>query len=276
MSLSKLPEIKASIASGINCEVSENALNRWSGVSAAVDASENSISILDVIGFDWRTGEGVTAKRISAALRSIGPGKDVDVLINSPGGNMFEGVSIYNLLREHKGKVTVKIVGLAASAASIIAMAGDEIQIGKSSFMMIHNSWNRVVGNRHDLREMADFVEPFDESMAGVYSDRSGISVDEIKTMMDDETWLNGESAVEKGFADLLLSSDITDSSSSKTSASAVRRVEAALRSSGMPRSEAMKLINEFKSGLSDSPKNSLSDSADIAAINELIQSLRN
>lgn len=85
-------------------------------------------------------GEGVTAKRISAALRAIGE-QDIVVNLNSPGGDMFEGLAIYNLLRAHSGKVTVNILGIAASAASIIAMAGDEIKMGRGAFLMIHNCW---------------------------------------------------------------------------------------------------------------------------------------
>jgi ATP-dependent protease ClpP protease subunit len=97
---------------------------------AAASEDANSISILDVIGEDWWTGGGFTAKRASAALRSIGA-SDVVVNINSPGGDMFEGIAIYNLLAAHPAKVTVNVLGIAASAASIIAMAGDEILMGE-------------------------------------------------------------------------------------------------------------------------------------------------
>lgn len=104
-------------------------------------------------------GRGVTAKRISAALRAIG-NNDVVVNINSPGGDMFEGLAIYNLLRSHSGKVTVNILGIAASAASIIAMAGDEVQMGRGAFLMIHNCWAVGVGNRHDFAKLANDLAP--------------------------------------------------------------------------------------------------------------------
>lgn len=87
-------------------------------------------------------------------------GENVTVNINSPGGDMFEGLAIYNLLREYSGKVTVKVLGIAASAASIIAMAGDEIQIGRGAFLMIHNCWIVMIGNRHDLAKAAIDIEP--------------------------------------------------------------------------------------------------------------------
>ncbi|HCF5801664.1 TPA: Clp protease ClpP, partial [Pseudomonas aeruginosa] len=104
----------------------------------------------------------------AGALRAIGGDVDVTVNINSPGGDVFEGLAIYNLLREHKGKVSVNIIGLAASAASFIAMAGDEIRIGRAAFLMIHNAWLIAMGNRNDLREIADWLEPFDMTLADI------------------------------------------------------------------------------------------------------------
>ena len=132
-----------------NRDLPSSAMERWNGGIKAAKSDDNSISVFDVIGADWY-GDGVTASRIAAALRAIG-GADVTVNINSPGGDMFEGLAIYNLLREYDGKVTVKVLGLAASAASIIAMAGDEVQIGRGAFLMIHNCWVYAMGNRHDL-----------------------------------------------------------------------------------------------------------------------------
>ncbi|KLB48562.1 peptidase, partial [Xanthomonas euvesicatoria] len=104
---------------------------------------------------------GVTARRVAGALRAMGKGP-VTVNVNSPGGDMFEGLAIYNLLREHDGEITVKVLGLAASAASIIAMAGDTVQIARAGFLMIHNAWVMAVGNRNDLIEVADTLKPFD------------------------------------------------------------------------------------------------------------------
>ncbi|HCM4050930.1 TPA: ATP-dependent Clp protease proteolytic subunit, partial [Salmonella enterica subsp. enterica serovar Anatum] len=113
----------------VTCETLPSALDRWDGGIKAAATDDNSISVFDVIGQDY-WGEGVTAKRIASALRAMN-GADVTVNINSPGGDMFEGLAIYNLLREYEGRVTVKVLGIAASAASVIAMAGDDIQIGR-------------------------------------------------------------------------------------------------------------------------------------------------
>ena len=227
----------------------EGALDRWNpGVKAATEG-EASISIYEVIGEDPWTGGGVTVKRIDGALRAIG-NRDVTVNINSPGGDVFEGIAIYNRLREHQGKVNVKVLGLAASAASIIAMAGDSIQVGASSFIMIHNAWVLAVGNRHDMREIADFLEPFDRALADVYVARTGQELESVQAAMDAETWFSGSQAVEKGYADALLAADevVEDTAQAAVAkdVKAVRRVEAALCHE-MPRSAARDLINQIK-----------------------------
>lgn len=165
---------------------------------------------------------------------------------------MFEGLAIYNLLREHDGEITVKVLGLAASAASIIAMAGDTVQIARAGFLMIHNAWVMAVGNRNDLIEVADTLKPFDDAMASIYAARTGQDRKSMAKLMDAETWIGGEAAIEDGFADELLASDQVERGAAKASASAVRRIESALRASGMPKSEAVRLISEFKSSAGD------------------------
>lgn len=224
----------------ISYELKSRALDKWNS-SIRVASSDNTISVLDVIGEDY-WGEGVTAKRISGALRAIG-NNDVVVNINSPGGDMFEGLAIYNLLRAHSGKVTVNILGIAASAASIIAMAGDEIHMGRGAFLMIHNCWSIGVGNRHDFAKLAADLEPFDKSMADIYVARSGQSESAVSKMMDDETYIASSDAIAKGFADGLLAADeINDGDESPQAA--IRKLDAALAKAEMPRSERRKLIS--------------------------------
>jgi ATP-dependent protease ClpP protease subunit len=216
------------------------AMERWNGGIRAARDGDNSISIFDVIGADY-WGEGVTASRIAGALRSLG-GADVTVNINSPGGDMFEGLAIYNLLREYDGKVTVKVLGLAASAASIIAMAGDDVQIGRGAFLMIHNCWVYAMGNRHDLAQIAADMEPFDKAMSDIYQARSGLDAATVEKMMDGETYIGGSDAVAKGFADSLLSADeIADNDDSP--AAALRKLDALLAKTNTPRSERRKLL---------------------------------
>ena len=237
----------------VSSQLQPRALDRWqAGVRAAADKEgDRTISVYDVIGQDYWTGEGVTAKRVAGALRALGAGP-VTVNVNSPGGDMFEGLAIYNLLREHDGEVTVKVLGLAASAASVIAMAGDKVQIARAGFFMVHNAWVIAVGNRHDLVEVAATLKPFDDAMASIYAARTGGEVKAMAKLMDAETWISGQAAIDDGFADEFLPSDQVKKGEGKANATAVRRIEAALRASGMPKSEAMRLISEFKSSSGD------------------------
>ncbi|MCC3705219.1 Clp protease ClpP [Rouxiella badensis] len=244
MSLKNLPAApEGRPCAKVTSELSPAALDRWDGGIKAANSNANTISIFDVIGSDY-WGEGVTANRIAGALRSMN-GEDVTVSINSPGGDMFEGLAIYNQLREYSGKVTVKVLGIAASAASIIAMAGDEVKIGRGAFLMIHNCWVYAVGNRHDLARASQDMEPFDRAMQDIYSTRSGLDASTVSEMMDNETYIGGNDAVEKGFADRLLSADeISDGDESP--AAALRKLDALLAKANTPRSERRKLLKSL------------------------------
>lgn len=228
---------------------------RWSADAAgvrpaALAGDDNVITMFEVIGEDYWTGGGITAKRVAAQLRAIGD-RPVEVQVNSAGGDMFEGIAIYNVLREHPQPVTVKVMGMAASAASIIAMAGDTIEIGAASFVMIHNCWVVAVGNRLDLRQTADFLEPFDAAMADVYAQRSGQDAKAITKWMDAETYMSGSMAIERGFADALLSADkMTVDDNAKASdrqLNELRCMELQLVASGMTRTDARARINKIK-----------------------------
>ncbi|KPY70293.1 ATP-dependent Clp protease proteolytic subunit [Pseudomonas syringae pv. spinaceae] len=236
-------------AGSFNCELSPRALDRWNpAIKAAVESTSDTITIYGVIGQDWY-GEGVTVSRIDAALRSIGD-KPVTVYINSPGGDMFEGLAIYNRLREHSQPITTKVLGLAASAASVIYMAGVKREVASSGFLKIHNCWTLAVGNRHDLRDVANTMEEFDAAMADLYAEGSGQAVAEIAEMMDDETFIRGRRAVELGFATAVLSSDeITEREDEQAQQSnALKAMDIALAKAGMARSERRELFANFKS----------------------------
>lgn len=231
-------------------EIPKAALARWEpGIRAAADEDEATISVLDPIGADF-FGDGVTARRINAALRNIGE-RDVIVNINSPGGDYHEGLAIYNLFRQHPGKITMRVLGEAASAASVIAMAGDRIEIGRAAFFMIHNVWVMAAGDRNFMREVADMLEPFDRAAADVYAARSGVDADEIATMMDRETWIAGAEAVEDGFADDFLAADKIDSSakSQRTEQWARLMIVATAVAQGRHWSDAAALIEGMVAG---------------------------
>ncbi|AUX97027.1 head maturation protease, ClpP-related [Salmonella enterica] len=237
----------------VTCETLPSALDRWDGGIKAATTDDNTISVFDVIGQDY-WGEGITAKRIAGALRAMN-GADVTVNINSPGGDMFEGLAIYNLLREYEGHVTVKVLGIAASAASVIAMAGDDIQIGRGAFLMIHNCWVVAMGNRHDFAELSASLEPFDNAMADIYAARSGLDMATVQKLMDAESYIGGSDAVEKGLADSLLSADAV-SDGDETPAAALRKLDALLAKSNTPRSERRKLIKALSGGMSGAATN--------------------
>lgn len=239
-------------------------LDKWVDDAAgvrALEAGDNVITMFDIIGEDFWSGGGITAKKVASQLRAIGP-KPVEVQMNSPGGDMFEGIAIYNVLREHSQPITIKVMGMAASAASIIAMAGDTIEIGAASFIMIHNCWVLAVGNRHDMQETADWLAPFDQAMVDVYAMRSGSSAKDIAKWMDAETFMSGSLAIERGFADVLLSAD-TLTVDAKTQAAdrdlnEIRAMELSLVSAGMSRSDARARLSKIKgtpgAALEDTP----------------------
>lgn len=255
--------------------ISPLAFDRWNPAIKASDENDNTIGIYDPIGYDYWDDSGVTAKRISAALRSL-DGADVVVNINSPGGDVFEGLAIYNLLREYKGHVTVRVLGVAASAASFIAMAADEIQIARAGFFMIHNAWTGLWGNRNDLRETADFLEQIDDTIADIYHVRSGLSMDELKADMDKERWINGRDAIDSGFADAFLPSDVVveDTKNFTKEKVAAHKADILLAKAGMSRSSRRELIQDLKG--TPGATNQATPSASNDVLESVLQSMRN
>lgn len=227
-------------------------IDRWNDEAAgvrAVEIGDNVITMFGAIGEDFWS-EGVTAKSVTRQLRAIG-GRPVEVHINSPGGDMFEGISIYNVLREHPYPVNVKVMGLAASAASIIAMAGDDVMIGAASFLMIHNCSVFAGGNRHDFAEIAEFLAPFDAAMVELYAQRTGRDAKEIAKWMDAETFMSGSTAIERGFADTMLSAEKVKTDPEEkvkdVEINEIRALEMSLITSGMTRTDARARIQKLK-----------------------------
>jgi ATP-dependent protease ClpP protease subunit len=272
-----LPAIKAfERPDCVECDVPSSVLSRWAEMPQAAEATDkNAISIYEPIGVDPWDGSGYGAKRLAGALRAIG-NNPVTVSINSPGGDFFEGVAMYNLLCEHPQPVTVKIVALAASAASVIAMAGDEIEIGAGGFLMIHNSWAMAIGNRYDMRAAADVLEPFDEAMQSIYAAKTGMSTKDIGKLMDAESWINADDAVAKGFADRVVNVPTkTADGPAAAHASARRRVEAILANAGMSRSERRATLKELSGMPSAAEPAKPGAGVDLSGIAALIQTIK-
>lgn len=157
--------------------------------------------------YEW-FGEPATAPNAFKDELSQFKGKDITVWIDSYGGSVFAGASIYNALKNHDGKITVKVDGKAMSAASVIAMAGDEILMSPVAVMMIHNPLTRASGNMHDLRKVADVLDTVKESIINAYVAKTGRPRNKISQMMDDESWFSANVAVKEGFADGVLYQD--------------------------------------------------------------------
>lgn len=151
------------------------------------------------VGLSFGDGEGFTAMQVQQALSEMDG--DITVKLNSGGGLAFDGVAIHNALKDHDGKVTILVDGIAASAASVLAMAGDEIIMQDGALMMIHNASGVTWGTKQDHEKTINVLGRLDGSTGKIYARRSGQDQEAVQTMMDDETWMTGEEAVEAGFA---------------------------------------------------------------------------
>ena len=170
-------------------------------------APSAEIVIYGEIGDSYYDPNSVAAADFKAGLDAIPSGRDITICINSPGGNVFDGFAIYNLTRAKRetNKITCRVDGLAASIASVIALAGNECQIAKTADMMIHPAWGVCMGNAADMQETAALLAKLSNQIAEVYSDYSGKPVDECAAAMEAETWMTGTEAVAFGLSDKLI-----------------------------------------------------------------------
>lgn len=149
-------------------------------------------------------GDEVTPAQFQSDLAALGDISDLNIYINSPGGDVFAGFAIYNILNRHPAHKTAHIDGLAASAASVVAMAADKIVMPEASTMMIHKAWTLAYGNSTQLQDIAAELERIDGQLAQIYSARTGLAAEEIADLLAAETWMSGAEAVAKGFANEL------------------------------------------------------------------------
>ncbi len=157
----------------------------------------------DIVTDEWEDSD-TSAAGFRDALKSLGDVKNINLHINSPGGSVFEGIAIYNMLKQHSAQVNVYVDGLAASIASVIAMSGDAIFMPSNAMMMIHNPWTFAMGNADQLRKQADDLDQITKSSIQTYLAKAGDKLDEatLKDLMDNETWLTAQEAVDYGLAD--------------------------------------------------------------------------
>jgi len=251
----------------------------WYSVDTSSGQSE--VLIYDVIG--WPYVEAGEFTRDFKAIKS----KEITVGINSPGGDVFDGTAIYNTIKEHPAKITTRIDGIAASMASIIALAGDEIQIASNAYYMMHNPWSMAMGDYRDFETEAALLKRIAGTLAQTYSERTGQSMDTVKEMMDNETWIIGKELVEQGFADKVIgegkkaSFDLSmyantpkdiKSETVKTPVKTEREFEQILtRDAGLSRSQAKTVSRQWFNALEGKPA---AVDSDIEALNKLINTI--
>lgn len=193
---SLLPEMGGAVARPQMKQMARPAGKRPDFRIAALADDEAEVRIYDAIG--WYA---VSADDVVEQLAKI-KASTIHLRINSPGGDVFDGIAMYNALVRHPARVVTHVDGVAASAASIIALAGDEVLMAEGSYAMVHSAWSLAMGNARDMRKVAELLEGIDASLAGIYSRQMDITPEEAMQLMVDETWLNAEDAVAKGFAD--------------------------------------------------------------------------
>lgn len=177
-------------------------MKQWFKMSADAKSGVGEIMIYDMIGRDWWSGEGVTAKDFDRDLKALGAVSQINLRVNSPGGDVFDGVAIYNALKSHPATITAYIDGLAASAASLIVMAADEIVMPANSFMLIHEPRGGAWGTSATMLSVAADLERMTATFAATYSDRSGADIEAVKALMAEDRLMDGVEAVSMGFAD--------------------------------------------------------------------------
>lgn len=177
-----------------------NAAQGRAPIEAKADGGEVTVYMYDVIDADF----GINAQEFSKSLAGIDGAATLNLRINSPGGDVFEARAIATAIKAYAGKVVAHIDGLAASAATTIAAAADEVVIADGSFYMIHNAWTLVMGDKNDMTETAGLLDKVDGAIRSDYAKRTGLDESKVAAMMDAETWMTAKEAVELGFADRL------------------------------------------------------------------------
>lgn len=168
----------------------------------AAGQGKGELQLYGIIESETWWGDEVTPQTFKSEMDALGDISELNVYINSDGGDVFAGQAIHSMLKRHKAHVNVYIDGIAASIASVIAMAGDTVYMPRNSMMMIHSPWTIAMGNATDFRKMADDLDAARESMIAAYQDKSGMEREELIALLEAETWLSAERAIELGFAD--------------------------------------------------------------------------
>lgn len=211
----------------------------------AAGSREAEVLIYDVID-SWF---GVDANQLVKDLKGL----DVDTIhvrINSPGGSVFDGIAIFNALKEHKAKVVTHVDALAASIASVIALAGDEVEMADNAMFMIHNAWILAIGDAAELRKTADLLDKIsDASIVRTYAAKTGADEDQIREWMNEETWFTAEEAKDEGFIDVIAARSESQAKVDPAILAQFKRAPAALLAAA-PATQPPQSIREFETAL--------------------------
>lgn len=170
----------------------------FQGTSFKAQDANAEIWLYDEIGSGWFGG--MSAKQFADEFKKLGKVNNISLRINSPGGDVFDGLAIYNILKQSSSRITVYIDGLAASIASIVAMAGDEINMADNAIMMIHKAWGMAIGNSDEMQAMSDTLNKLDGTLVGTYAKQTGMDQTRIAELMSAETWMTAQEALNYGF----------------------------------------------------------------------------
>jgi len=274
----KLPAIEDGISrpQGFRYEPEQPLAASFRARSGVTEGDNPTITLFDFIG-----DEGFSDARMAAALRTIGADTDVTLEINSPGGDYFQGVAMFNMLARHRGKVTAHVLGLAASAASLVAMAADTILIPSNGEIMIHKAWGITVGNSDDHAATIGTLKHLDQAMAETYGKRAGREPAEMLRMMSKNggagTFLRGQQAIDMGLADALL--EVTAEApvfadDSDALPHSLRAWDRKLAEGGkLTKAERRALFNEIR-GTQDAAAPAMQDAGVLASLNMLVSTV--
>jgi ATP-dependent Clp protease, protease subunit len=177
---------------------------KWLQIINKAAEKVTQLLIYDQIGKDWFSNDGVSAKEFAETLKEVPKDHEIEVFINSPGGNVWDGLAIYHQLQARKDKVTVRVDGIAASIASVIALAGKELQMPANSMLMVHQASGIVIGTAEDMSAMSEKLKQHDQLIADIYAKKTGKSREKMMALMEAETFMNGTEAKQLGFADVV------------------------------------------------------------------------
>jgi ATP-dependent Clp endopeptidase proteolytic subunit ClpP len=180
--------------------VARNSRREWFNIRRDPGSNVATVRIYAEIGDSW-WGDSVSAADFARDLDQLDV-ETINLHINSPGGDVFDGIAIANVIRQHPARVVAVVDGLAASAASFIAAAADELEMARNSELMIHDAWGLVVGNSSDVRALADRLDQMSDNIAGIYAEKAGGELAEWRDLMRAETWFSADEAVTAGLAD--------------------------------------------------------------------------